>query len=278
MPTPVMHLVVGGRLLADPDLDPSVRDRLQVHRAAFLLGNIAPDLQVVSGQPRRATHFFSLPLDPQRSACLALLQAHPALARPSGLPSDQAAFVAGYLAHLLFDEIWVREIFGPVFGRQQTWDTWQERLLWHNVLRTWIERQNLDRLGNGLAHTLRSAAPVGWLPFAADADLCRWRDEIADELEPGATLLTAQFFARRARVSEAEFQARLSPDQIEQHVFARITPAQLQAFHTRALLRSRRLVQNYLNGQIKLENVSSDPVALVLWRDCRAYHSERRNH
>lgn len=253
MPTPVMHLVIGERLLADPSLPTHVRDRLNSQRAAFLVGSIAPDLQVVSGQPRHATHFFRLPPDTDLPAYRVVLEAHPDLARPLDMPPDRAAFLAGYLAHLLFDETWVREVFGPVFGWSQAWATWPERLLWHNVLRTWIERQSLGQLSGDIAETLRSVTPERWLPFAQDADLSRWRDEIAGELEPGATVLTAQFFAERARVSFAEFQARLRPERLKRYVFSRITPFDLDRFHRRTLIRSRELVGDYLAGRIEVE-------------------------
>lgn len=247
----MMHLIIGERLLGALCLPTDVRDLLLAQRGAFLLGNIAPDLQAVSGQPRRATHFYSLPLTSDRPVYYALLQTHPELAQPRALPPAQAAFWAGYIAHLLFDEAWVREIFTPVFDADHTWADRSERMLWHNVLRTWIEGQYLAELRNGIAQTLRAVEPDAWLPFASDYDLCRWRDLIADELEPGAALLTAQFFAGRAGVSNDEFETCLQSEQLERHVFPRISPQALHAFHQQMTLRTRDLVVEYVRGTIK---------------------------
>src|SRR5690349_24090555 len=116
MPTPSTHLATVAEMFAHPDLGADLAAALQAERPAFLLGNIAPDLQTLSGQSREATHFFPIPLDPGPPAPLRLLAKHPALAAPADLPPSQAAFLAGYFSHLVFDELWIAAIFWPVFG------------------------------------------------------------------------------------------------------------------------------------------------------------------
>src|SRR3970040_835933 len=68
MPTPVQHLVIADAILANKNLPDRTRGFLSARRAEFLFGNVAPDVQTVSGQPRAATHFFSVPLDSGRPA------------------------------------------------------------------------------------------------------------------------------------------------------------------------------------------------------------------
>ena len=62
MPTPFYHLSLAEDLLQHPALPEEVRQFLQASRCVFLFGNTAPDVQVVSGQPRQLTHFFNLPI------------------------------------------------------------------------------------------------------------------------------------------------------------------------------------------------------------------------
>ena len=146
MPTPFTHLVIARELLADPGLGPAARQALAAEWPAFLFGNIAPDAQTVSGQSREATHFFPVPLGGAPPAHERLFARHPDLARPDALPPAQAAFLAGYLAHLALDQLWVAEIFAPVFGERQTWGTFPERLYLHNALRAYWDAQDLGRL------------------------------------------------------------------------------------------------------------------------------------
>ena len=86
MPTPFTHLAVTSEILSHPDLEPAAQSALAAELPAFLFGNIAPDVQTVSGQPREATHFFPVPLNGAPAAAHVLLHRHPVLARPASLP------------------------------------------------------------------------------------------------------------------------------------------------------------------------------------------------
>src|SRR5438094_833706 len=121
MPTPFTHLAAADELLARPELAPDVKADLRAELPAFLFGNTAPDVQTISGQPREATHFFQVPLQGAPPAGRQMLGSFPALAARAALPAAQAAFVAGYLAHLVFDQIWIRDIFEPFFGEAAAW-------------------------------------------------------------------------------------------------------------------------------------------------------------
>ena len=207
MPTPFTHLAVAAELAASGALPPEVAGAWP----AFLLGNIAPDVQVLSGQPREATHFFPVPLNSAPPAEEVLFAQHPGLARLGALPPAQAVFVAGYLAHLVFDQLWVRMIFEPVFGPEQTWgEGFKERLYLHNVLRAHWDAQDLARLTPATAADLAAAAPREWLPFVADADLAGWRDLVAEQLAESGTSRTVEVFAARMRADPAAFAALLA--------------------------------------------------------------------
>lgn len=251
MPTPVEHLRIAEQILASPSLPEAIRSRLdqdEAVRGAYFFGHIAPDVQVISRQPRETTHFFTVPLTDQRAGYKKILMTYPWLSRPSNLPAAQSAFLTGYLSHLLLDEYWVREVFQPVFGSQQMWGDWRERLLLHNVLRTWLDRRDLPQLQDGIGDRLRYAEPKDWLPFAADADLRRWRDLVADQLAPGAEVKTVEIFADRARIPHNEFLVLLEPGAMKARVFSRIPLAKIECFRERAFTHTHRLTLRYLNG------------------------------
>ncbi len=248
MPTPFTHLATVAEMLASPALTREVKAALEAERPAFLLGNIAPDVQTLSGQSREATHFFPVPLNGAPPAPRRLFERHPALAWRAGLPLAQSVFLAGYLAHLVFDQLWVARVFEPAFGPQQAWGTFRERLYLHNVLRAFWDAEDLARLAPAAADQLCQAAPNHWLPFVDDHHLAAWRDLVCDQLGPGASR-TVEVFAARMRVDPQPFAALLaSPEALEQRVFSRLPREALAAYRAEALEQSLDVIQAYWRG------------------------------
>lgn len=249
MPTPIQHLALAEEILRRGDLSPAVHALLTVQRGPFLLGHTAPDVQTVSGQAREETHFYSVPRTAGPPAYEALFAAYPVLACAEALPPAQAAFIAGYISHLLFDELWLDEIYLRYFDHQE-WGTWRERAFLHNVLRTWMDRQDLQRLESGIAAALQEAEPRGWLPFVSDEQLCAWRDWLVEQLGPTRTVQTAHIFAQRMNVPVAEIESILrSPEQMEQRVFSHIPRSALQSFHDRGYAQSVALIAWYIGQE-----------------------------
>jgi hypothetical protein len=249
VPTPFYHLVVAEAVLAHPALDASLRDALRAQRGAFLFGNTAPDVQTVSGQTREATHFFSFPPDPRQSAGATLLATHRELARPEALEASHAAFVAGYLAHLRLDELWIHEVFAPYFGREARWGAdFRERLLLHNVVRTHLDLLDVPHLQGWAGAQVRGARPRQWLPFTADEHLLTWRDLLADQLEPGAPVHTVEIFAERMRVPPDVIHALLGPEALAERVWRHMPEERLRDFRERGIAETVALVERYYNG------------------------------
>jgi hypothetical protein len=250
MPTPVMHLALAEEILGKDDLSPTIRRLLIQQRGSFLLGNTAPDVQTTSGQARHETHFYFLPPTTDRPAHETLFAAHPGLARAGSLSPAQAAFIAGYIAHLLLDELWLYDIFLPYFiSTEREWGTRRERLFLHNVLRTWMDCGDQQRLNGRVDVALRNVQPRGWLPFVADQHLEAWRDWLVEQLRPGHVVRTAEVFAQRMGVPVDEVKAVLgSPRQMDERIFRHIPRDVLQSFHDVGYERALGLLDWYIGG------------------------------
>ena len=233
-------------------LPSTIRRLLTQQRGPFLLGNTAPDVQTVSGQARDETHFYSIPRTTARPAYETLFATHPRLAHAELLAPAQAAFVAGYIAHLLLDELWLDDIFLRYFASaEQTWGTRCERHFLHNVLRTWMDARDQQRLNGNLVAALQGTKPQKWLPFVTDGHLQTWRDWLVEQLVPGHDVQTAEVFARRMGVPVTEMEAVLkSPQQMEERVFCRIPRTALRSFHDTGYARSVALITQYLGNQL----------------------------
>jgi hypothetical protein len=254
VPTPFFHLSIAQDLLQCPALSGRALAFLESHRCAFLLGNTAPDVQVVSGQSRTATHFFDLPIrsgDPQPWE--QLLALYPALGQPGRLEAAQAAFLAGYLCHLRADWDWVREIFIPIFGPACAWGNFRQRLYYHNVLRAYLDQRLLPSLQDGLDGCLGAVEPAGWLPFVADRHLRAWRDLLAPQFHPGAAAQTVEVFAARQGIPSAEYYALLNSEaRLQTEIFSHLPYQEIIVYRQHLLLESARLVESYLSTAVRL--------------------------
>ena len=246
MPTPFMHLALAEEVLQGDELSRTASSLLHHQRGPFLLGNTAPDVQTVSGQARLESHFYTLPRTTGRPAHETLFATHPSLARPAELPPAQAAFLAGYITHLLLDELWLDDIFLRYFS--EDWASRRQRAFIHNVLRTWADRRDRQRLNGTVAPALQEAEPQRWLPFVDDDNLRAWRDWLIEQLSPGRKTHTTEVFAQRMGVSTTEMESLLSsPDAMKVQVFCRVDQAALQSFHDDAYAKSTKLVNWYFD-------------------------------
>jgi hypothetical protein len=248
MPTPFYHLSVAGELLQNPGLPVKVREVLLQQRGAFLFGNTAPDVQVVSRQAREQTHFFDLPIRPGAPPAWELmLELHPSVGNPGKLLPAQAAFLAGYACHLQADWFWVLEVFMPVFGLRANWETFARRLYLHNVLRSYLDREILAGLQDGTGAELSQVQPDGWLPFVQDMYLVEWRDFLAAQLQPGAEIRTVEVFAQRQGVSPQEYYRLLdSQAEMDAEIFSRLPRHALDAYRQRLVQHNLAFLRDYL--------------------------------
>ena len=251
MPTPFYHLSLAIELLEQTDLVGEASAFLNSYRGEFLFGNTAPDVQVISGQARETTHFFTLPIWKNKCTPWQLFKGnYPCLAITASLPPEQAAFLAGYLCHLQADWFWVRDIFSPVFGAQSRIGSQEQRLYLHNVLRAYMDYRILKSLDEYVGPCLKQVNPQDWLPFTGDEHLCAWRDFLSPQLEPGAAIQTVEVFASRQGIDPSAFyQVIESEEDMEYKIFKYVPRKNMEIYRRRVMDENSRLIKSYLTPQ-----------------------------
>jgi hypothetical protein len=249
VPTPFYHLSIAQDLIAHPELSPAVRSLLREQVGPFLLGNTAPDVQVISGQSRWATHFFSIPIKSGAQVPWdRLLGEYPGLIHSIDSQPAKAAFIAGYLCHLQADWLWVLDIFLPVFGPYQSWEDFSTRLYLHNVLRSYLDQVVVQSLSSGVIIDLQPTQTSRWLPFVKDVHLNQWRDYLVYQLQPGRQVQTVEVFAARHGIDAREFyKLTQSEARMEEQVFSRLPRQQLGDYRRQLVAQNVNLLQDYLN-------------------------------
>lgn len=113
MPPLAIHTAIA-RQMADslhaPDLD--------AQRGNLYLGSTAPDVRVITRWERERTHYFDIHDFGEQSSVGAFLAGNPALADAASLGVPSRAFLAGYLSHLVVDEMWIGAVYRPFFGER----------------------------------------------------------------------------------------------------------------------------------------------------------------
>jgi hypothetical protein len=242
MPHAQTHLVAACEVLAQPALAesfPWLAD--DAAQSAFLLGAISPDARILSGLPREATHFFSIPPARDRPAQQAMLDEWPALRREALADRRQAACVAGYLTHLVMDQTWVEQIVMPgLFIDGLDWGFGHPNWRLYTILMTYLERRAESRLPEDA---------LGWLPFLDDQTLLRWRETILGIVEGGGAARVSREFARTNGLDAGEMAAIVGSEaRMAEVAYPTVPRERLLAFEEEVRGRSARAVMDYLGA------------------------------
>jgi hypothetical protein len=155
---------------------------LEEERGNLYLGSTAPDIRVITRWERRRTHFFDLSNYDEQSGVGGLFRAYPRLREPGELSAATVAFVAGYVTHLVMDELWINTIYRPFFGERSPLGGNIRANIMDRAMQFSLDRQKrIDR--DLMAHVLDEVAraDLALEIDIIDADtLRRWKEIIMD--------------------------------------------------------------------------------------------------
>jgi hypothetical protein len=151
-------------------------------RGAYYLGSTGPDMHILSGTDRHSSHFFDLDYQGRQDSVDLFFKVYQDLRDPDRLNTGTAAFVGGYLTHLVIDELWITDIYRPFFGPESSLGgdaraNIMDRVLQYDMdLQRRGERATMAEIRENLV-----ASPLDVeVEFADDATLQRWRDVAVD--------------------------------------------------------------------------------------------------
>jgi hypothetical protein len=126
-------------------------------------------------------------------------ESYPELRDAKALPPRTAAFVGGYITHLVVDELWITDVYRPFFGSQSSLGGDAQANVIDRVLQydMDLERQR-DRETTAEIRAALLAGPVDVeVGFVDNAALGRWRDVAADMLARPPTWEFFRYLAGR---------------------------------------------------------------------------------
>lgn len=180
MPHLVFHMSVA-RELAETLRHPT----LESDRGAFYIGSTGPDMHILEGRRRSSSHFFELEELHEQNSVETFLKAHPELCRPRELRGGAPAFVAGYLTHLVIDELWITDIYRPFFGPGSPLGGDARANIMDRVLQydMDLQRRRQTEITREIGQALLESDLDLDISFVDCSTLRRWRDVAAEMLD-----------------------------------------------------------------------------------------------
>jgi hypothetical protein len=153
-------------------------EQLQRHLGSYFLGSTIPDVHVITTSlSRQETHFFDLNQESEKGGIKLFLETHPELSQSSRLSQVAGEMVAGYLSHLVTDELWIANIYRPFFGPASPLGRDPQANLLDRALQHELEqRERADPTARDeILSLLRDPLPVDGLGFIDGDTLKRWQ-------------------------------------------------------------------------------------------------------
>jgi hypothetical protein len=249
MPPLCFHLSIAKEaagLLCHPVIDQNM--------ASYLIGATAPDVHIITGATREETHFFDLEEERCESGVRLIFKAHPNLAKGGKLDATTKSFVAGYLSHLVTDEIWILDIYRPFFSNSSPLSGDPMANVLDRLLQFELDRR--EREDKAKMEVIR-AEICDWEPgididFIDPPILRQWRDFVCTAAAREPTLAFFPFFAQRFLIP----RQKIDPELLEQFLSSMpaklewatqyATPERLTAFRGKAISQSVATAREYL--------------------------------
>lgn len=195
MPGLRLHMTIARDLAGD-----LVSPIIDAERGAYYLGATTPDIRVLTRWDRARTHFFSLDDFGEQSGMHRLFEQEERLRDASALDAPTAAFMAGYISHLVMDEDYITQIYRPLFGERSALrddtiaDVMDKMLQWDVERADWEDVARVEEIRQALVET---AVEVN-IEFIARDTLLQWRDVSLDVIaQPQGVERLVRFLGRR---------------------------------------------------------------------------------
>jgi hypothetical protein len=216
----------------------------------FLLGAVSPDVRAITKRDRAEYHYAPLTFAEVGDGVRGLFAAHPRLRDNANNDETTAAFVAGYITHILLDESWISGVFRPHFDRSE--DDEYSKVM-DRALQLELDRIAEKSVERAMPAFRAATRPVDTGLVAADT-LEEYRAFVIRLLDQGFSWERLRFMARRIASGDEDHPAnqiaeeflKAMPESFES-LFERVSRDELAAFREMAVDRLAEALEEYLS-------------------------------
>lgn len=225
---------------------------IDTHMGHYLLGSTSPDVRAITRRSREEYHFAPLDFESVGTGVAGLFGAHPELSSAAAQPEPLMAFIAGYITHLVADEVWIVDMYRPFFGNRGVFDDGDVGNVMDRALQLELDRQSWEAAEGTRAEleVTVDALDIGFIPPETLRD---WQGWVLTVFDRGFSWERLKFMARRiSKGDEAhavhglvrEFIEAV-PESLEQ-LYEVVPRRKLVDFQERAVEELVRTVGDYL--------------------------------
>jgi len=173
MPNYSTHIYLADKILTLLDMP-----ILNINKGCFLMGSTAPDIRIITKASRLKYHFSSLQFDKLGDGINGLFYNLPQLSEPKNLSDATSSFIAGFLTHIIADEMWIISLYRPYFANTTYFEDSVLGNFMDRVIQLDMDRQARDRMNNMgdvkiLIQNTRNKFNLG---FISDEEISQWRN------------------------------------------------------------------------------------------------------
>ena len=198
---------------------------LDSHMGHFLLGSTSPDVRIITRGQREEHHFAPLTFSDVGAGVKGLFEAHPHLLPGSNTDGPTQAFVAGYVTHLVLDEVWVVDMYRRHFGNPNVFDDGVYGKVMDRALQLELDRLSQERVEAALP-LLAEATDGVEVGFISTDTLAAWRRWVIEFVGREFSWERLRFMARRVAAGDEAHPAHRVADE-----FLRTMPASLERLY-----------------------------------------------
>lgn len=249
MPPITLHMVLARQVALDLG-----EESIASAQGAFLIGATTPDIRVITRQDRFSTHHFDLDVHDSQDSVKAFFEQNARLTDPAGLNAETAAFVAGYVSHLVMDEQYITGIYRPFFARHDELGGAMRANVMDRLLQFDLDREygNDPEVKQHLCDALSCSVENIDAGFVETDTLERWRlvtmDVASHEMDWDRMRGMLSNHLRRSGLEEGETLSGFldSLPELLDATIAHITSVEIDAFVQRSTEAARTAVARYL--------------------------------
>ena len=198
---------------------------LDSHMGDFLLGSTSPDVRIITRGQREEHHFAPLTFSEVGAGVEGLFKAHPHLLSQSTKHGPTLAFVAGYITHLVLDEIWIVDMYRPYFGNPRVFHDGIYGKVMDRALQLELDRRSQPAVESALP-LLAEATDGVEVGFISADTLAAWRRWVEEFVSRDFSWERLRFMARRVAAGDEAHPAHTVADE-----FLRDMPASLERLY-----------------------------------------------
>ncbi len=250
MPNYSTHIDLADQILKVLDMP-----TLFLNKGSFLMGSTAPDIRIITKASREKYHFASIQFDQLGEGITGFFNKEPHLANPKNISDVTASFIAGFLTHIIADEMWIMSMYRPLFGNNNIFEDPVIGNFMDRVIQLDMDRMARNRMNNmeNVKLLIQNSRHEFNLGFISNQEIALWRNWLLMAMSKQFSWERVRFMAKRGTstdklelVDSLADKFLVSIEQSIESLYEQLPKDSIIKYQNRVIEESQRTIRKYL--------------------------------